>query len=135
MFCPSCKSEYEADVKECSECGVALVAVLTESASADPNIKLVEVWRAQGEVDAQMIRSILESSGVESMLQGESVRLTHGFTIDGLAEVRILVRGEDEARAREILKSSTEVTQCENCGNANPVDAQVCRFCDKTMTS
>jgi hypothetical protein len=133
MFCPSCKSEYEPDVKECSECGVALVAVLTETFGADPNIKLVEVWRAQGEIDAQMARSILEASGVESMLQGESLRLTHGFTVDGLAEVRILVRGEDEARAREILKSSEQVKQCEHCGKANPVDTLVCRFCDKEM--
>jgi hypothetical protein len=71
--------------------------------AGDPNVKLVEVFKAQGEMDAQMIRSVLESDGIDSMLSGESVRLTHGFTVDGLAEVKILVRKEDEARAREVI--------------------------------
>jgi len=69
----------------------------------DPNVELVEVYRAQGETQAQLIRSVLEGDGIESMLSGESVRLTHGFTVDGLAEVRILVRKEDETRAREVI--------------------------------
>lgn len=71
--------------------------------SGDPKVELVEVYTAQGETDAQMIRSLLEGDGIESMLSGESVRLTHGFTVDGLAEVKILVRKEDEARAREVI--------------------------------
>ena len=71
--------------------------------AGDPNVELVEVFRAQGEMDAQMIRSILEGDGIESMLSGESVRLTHGITVDGLAVVKILVRKEDEARAREVI--------------------------------
>ena len=37
------------------------------------------------------------------MLSGESVRLTHAFTVDGLAEVKILVRKDDAERAREVL--------------------------------
>ena len=71
--------------------------------AGDPNVELVEVFKAQGEMEAQMIRSVLEGDGIESMLSGESVRLTHGFTVDGLAEVRILVRKEDETRAREVI--------------------------------
>jgi hypothetical protein len=69
----------------------------------DPNIKLVEVHTAQGETEAQMIRSMLAGSGIDSMLRGESTRITHGFTVDGLAEVKIVVREEDEERARELL--------------------------------
>lgn len=64
---------------------------------------LVEVYKAQGEIDAQMARSMLESNGIDCMLSGESVRLTHAMTVDGLAEVRILVRPEDADRAREAL--------------------------------
>ncbi len=71
--------------------------------AGDPNVELVEVFTAQGEMDAQMIRSMLESDGIESMLSGESVRLTHGITVDGLGVVKILVRKEDEARAREVI--------------------------------
>jgi hypothetical protein len=71
----------------------------------DPNIKLVEVFIAQGEVQAQLIRAMLEGDGIESMFQGEAIRLTHGITVDGLAEVKILVREEDEDRAREIIET------------------------------
>ena len=31
----------------------------------DPNIELVEVWTAQGEMNAQFIRSMLDSDGIE----------------------------------------------------------------------
>jgi hypothetical protein len=76
--------------------------------SGDPNAELVEVWKAHGEMEGQMIRSVLEGSGIDSMLSGESVRLTHGITVDGLAEVRILVRKEDEERAREVIAAFVE---------------------------
>ena len=69
----------------------------------DPSIELVEVGKAQGEVEAQLMRSVLESNGIDAMLSGESVRLTHAFTVDGLAEVKILVRKDDAERAREVL--------------------------------
>jgi hypothetical protein len=74
----------------------------------DPNIELVEVWTAHGEMNAQLIRSVLEGDGIESMIRGESVRLTHGITVDGLAEVRILVRKSDEERAREVIAAFFE---------------------------
>ena len=77
----------------------------------DPNIELVEAWTAQGEIAAQMIRSVLESDGIDSMLSGESIRLTHGITVDGLAEVKILVRKEDEARAREVIAAFVETDE------------------------
>ncbi len=74
----------------------------------DPNIELVEVWVGQGEMNAQLIRSILESEGIESMISGEALRLTHGITVNGLAQVRILVRKEDEIRAREVIAAFGE---------------------------
>jgi len=77
--------------------------------SSDHDIDMVEVWRTQGEVEAQVIRSLLESNGIKSMLTGEALRFVYGFTLDGLAEVRILVKSDDVERAREIISS----TNCE----------------------
>jgi hypothetical protein len=74
----------------------------------DPNIKLVDVYTAHGETEAQMIRSMLEGSGIDSMIRGESTRITHGFTVDGLAEVKIIVREEDEGRAKDVLDAYKE---------------------------
>lgn len=79
--------------------------------TGDPNVELVEVWTAHGEMDAQVIRSVLEGDGIESMLSGESVRLTHGITVDGLAEVKILVREEDAERAREVIAAFMETRE------------------------
>lgn len=133
MYCPKCRSEYQDDVRLCAECGVSLVDALTDDPVGDPNIELVEVWRAHGEIDAQMTRSILEAAGVEAMLSGESVRLTHGITIDGLAEVKILVRAADEVRAREALSASDHARDCPQCGAHNPAEITVCRFCGGKM--
>jgi hypothetical protein len=79
--------------------------------TGDPNVELVEVWTAHGEMDAQVIRSVLEGDGIDSMLSGESVRLTHGITVDGLAEVKVLVRKEDEERAREVIAAFMETRE------------------------
>lgn len=76
---------------------------MTESTLDDPAIELVEVWRASGETNAQIIRSLLESYGIESLIEGESLRLTHGFTLNTLGLARILVRAEDAEQARDLL--------------------------------
>lgn len=72
--------------------------------------ELVPVFVASGEIEAQVIRSLLEANGVDCMLSGESVRLTHGLTVDGLAEVKILVRAEDEERARDVIDNAGDLT-------------------------
>ncbi len=69
---------------------------------------LVEVAKVQGEMEGQLIRSLLESSGIDSVLSGEALRLTHGFTVDGLALVRVLVRAEDAETARGIIAARPE---------------------------
>jgi hypothetical protein len=76
---------------------------MTESTIDDSEIELVEVWRASGETNAQIIRSLLQSYGIESLIEGESLRLTHGFTLNTLGLARILVRAEDAEQARDLL--------------------------------
>lgn len=115
-FCPKCRSEFVDGTVTCSDCAVPLVAGLPEeSRVVSDTDDLVEVWRTQGEVNAQLVRSLLEGSGIRSMLTGESLRLTHGFTIDGLALVRVLVRPVDVRRACEIIASTQGVGRCPRC--------------------
>jgi predicted amidophosphoribosyltransferase len=116
-FCPTCRSEYVEGTQVCEDCGRALTKTLPAEGGCElPEGKLVEVWHTQGEMDAQLIRSLLESHGIRSMLSGESLRLTHGFTVNGLAEVRILVREEDAKRARAVIASLENMSQCPRCG-------------------
>ena len=116
-FCPQCRNEYVEGTTVCEDCAVKLVPHLGEKSNAEKRRgeDLVEVWRTQGEMDAQLIRSLLDGNGIPSMLSGESLRLTHGFTVDGLALVKLLVRPEDARRACDIIAATEGVTTCRHC--------------------
>jgi Putative prokaryotic signal transducing protein len=66
------------------------------------------VFTANGEIQAQQVRAFLEAAGISSELRGESLRNTHGLTLDGLGTVEILVSDVDDARARALLASAEE---------------------------
>ena len=64
------------------------------------------IFTASGEIQAQQVRAFLEAAGISSELRGESLRNTHGLTLDGLGMVEILVSESDDARARALLASA-----------------------------
>ncbi|MDD3031425.1 MAG: DUF2007 domain-containing protein [Candidatus Caldatribacteriota bacterium] len=70
------------------------------------NSKIIELCRVPTEVDALPIQSLLESYGIRCILQSDVTRSVHPFTVDGLAEVRILISDKDLGKAKEILKES-----------------------------
>ena len=59
-----------------------------------------------GGVDLEQVRAFLEGAGISSELRGESLRKTHGLTLDGLGTVEIVVTDVDEDRARALLASA-----------------------------
>jgi hypothetical protein len=61
------------------------------------------VFTANGETQAQQVRAFLDAAGIPSKLLGESLRNTHGLTIDGLGRVEIVVSDSDADRARSLL--------------------------------
>ncbi|MBI3914125.1 MAG: DUF2007 domain-containing protein [Chloroflexi bacterium] len=65
---------------------------------------LVVVYRSNGPLAAEVVKSKLESAGIPAMLKYESAGRTFGLTIDGLGEVSVLVRSEDEEEARELIE-------------------------------
>ena len=68
------------------------------------------VFIASGEMQAQQVQGFLQAAGIASELKGESLRKTHGLTIDGLGMVEIVVSSEDEAQARTLLASAEQGT-------------------------
>jgi GNAT superfamily N-acetyltransferase len=68
------------------------------------------VFRANGEMQAQQIQGFLAGSGIASELRGESLRKTHGLTIDGLGMVEVVVSSADEEQARALLASAENGT-------------------------
>ena len=132
-FCPKCRSEYVEGTQVCEDCGQTLIQVLPPEREPEKKSNLVEVWHTQGEVDAQLVRSLLDSNGIESMLSGESLRLTHGFTVDGLAEVKILVREEDAKRACDVIASLNGMDRCSHCGYPVYKNDETCHSCGKPL--
>jgi hypothetical protein len=70
-------------------------------AEPTPPVGLVTVGRYPDAVEAQMAKEMLEAAGVETFLVGENVN--HLMPI--AFRVRLQVRLEDEAAARELLAS------------------------------
>jgi hypothetical protein len=64
------------------------------------------VFVANGEIQAQQVRSFLEAQGISTAVRGESLRNTHGLTLDGLGRVEVIVSLADEDRARALLASA-----------------------------
>lgn len=63
------------------------------------------VFKAEGELELQLVRDLLGRHGIPNRYQGEALRLTYGLTTDGLALVRIFVPIEHAARARELIQA------------------------------
>ena len=61
------------------------------------------VFVANGEFHANQVRAFLEAAGIETVVRGETLRQTHGLTLDGLGAVQILVASDDFERARSLL--------------------------------
>ena len=64
---------------------------------------LVEVYRARNDMEAQVIKSLLEGFEIPCILRSNAAPSVHMFTMDGLAEVRILVPASLEEAARELI--------------------------------
>lgn len=71
--------------------------------------KLVEVYKAASEMEAQVIKSLLESYGIPCFLKSHAAPSVHIFTIDGMGEVRVMVLDSMADRARELIMSDSRV--------------------------
>lgn len=67
---------------------------------------LQRVFVASGDMQAQQVLAFLEAAGIPAIERGESLRNTHGLTLDGLGAVEILVAADDAARARALLDAA-----------------------------
>jgi len=70
-------------------------------------LKLVEVYRALGEAEALIIKSLLESNGIHSILKSHAAPSVHVFTVDGMGEYKVMV-GESKAEEAKRLIGEQE---------------------------
>lgn len=69
---------------------------------------LTTVHVAQGQLQAHVIKTKLESAGIPTLLDYESIGVVVGITVDGLGEVRVMVPEERADEARALLEQPPE---------------------------
>jgi hypothetical protein len=65
--------------------------------------KLIEVYRARGEVEAKIIQSKLEAFNIPSVIRSHAAPSVLVLTVDGLSEYRVMVPEEYAAEASGYL--------------------------------
>jgi hypothetical protein len=105
-ICPKCKYEYLPAVKECPECGVALVDELPEQAPPPPAVTepLIAVYEAPDELMSVMVRDLLEEAGIPVVAQSGLVPWHDDmrFTAGGFHS-RLLVFESQSDQARRLI--------------------------------
>lgn len=63
----------------------------------------MEVYRASGELEAHVIKGLLESNGIRSILRSDAAFSVHPFTVDGMGEVTVAVLESMAEEAKKII--------------------------------
>ena len=63
------------------------------------------IWKASGELDAEIIKALLKSFNIEVIMFEESAGKTYGFTIAPMGEVEIYVKKEQKEEAIKVLEA------------------------------
>ena len=71
----------------------------------DISSDLKEVSRAWGPMEAELVKTFLESHGITCLIRGRTVPFVYPFTVDGLAEFKVFVEEKDFEKAKELLAS------------------------------
>jgi len=117
-YCPNCRGEYQDWVEKCIDCGSTLTDTRpllpepeTEDAlvsSADP---VVTIAVYKNVVDADLVRSILESEGIRDVSVIEITPSASPIIPQAMKrEAYLRVKESEALKALKIVKSITEIT-------------------------
>ena len=73
-------------------------------APPERDLEMKEVLITQGSVEAEVVKSFLESNGIPVVLKGLVVQSVHAFTADGLGQIRIMVPSKVFEIAKMLLE-------------------------------
>jgi hypothetical protein len=63
----------------------------------------VEVYHARNQMEAQVIKGLLESFNIPSFLKSNAAPSVHMLTVDGMSEVSVMVLESMAAEARALI--------------------------------
>ncbi|HKY22695.1 MAG TPA: ribonuclease III [Vicinamibacterales bacterium] len=67
--------------------------------------ELTVVFRSASDMEARVVRGLLESHGIESIVLSDLPRSIFPMAVDGNADIRISVRAEDAEEAQRLIES------------------------------
>jgi hypothetical protein len=70
--------------------------------------EIIELTTAGNQQEAEIIKSLLESAGIDCVLKSDLVEPLYNFQIGPLAEVRIYVHKNDVDKAWDILDAYSQ---------------------------
>ncbi|MDD4856886.1 MAG: DUF2007 domain-containing protein [Candidatus Krumholzibacteria bacterium] len=79
-----------------------------EEAKEQRDEKLVELDSVQGDFEAQVLKGMLESEGIEAAIRPGVAQNVLPFTVDGLGEMKIYVKEADLAAAKALIEEYRE---------------------------
>jgi|SRR5271155_1859570 len=85
-----------------------------EERRPDPNEKLVKVFDSEQESEAMVVKGLLDSASIDNDLKSASL-LQDAFP--GLGGMIILVREEDEGKARGLIEEYRESAAADEAGD------------------
>lgn len=68
--------------------------------------KMVTVYRARGEMEAQVIKGMLESQGIPCFLKSLAAPSVHVFTVDGMGQVEVMVSQPMAEPAKRLIEGN-----------------------------
>ena len=66
---------------------------------------MVEIYKAPNEMEAKVIKSLLESYDIPCFLKSHAAPSVHLFTVDGMGEVKVMVLESMADEAKSLIKS------------------------------
>ena len=69
---------------------------------------MVQVYKAPNELEAQVIKGLLESYGIPCFLKSHAAPSVHMFTVNGMGEVKVMVLDSMAERAKELIVSNND---------------------------
>jgi hypothetical protein len=104
MICPNCKCEYIRGVKECADCGMALVDSLDSAAPSGQDARdlrdAVSVWEGSDPSECNTVRVALVDAGIPVLDQEKTGNL---FVPTLQSQKQIYVSSTDVERAKKVL--------------------------------
>ena len=70
---------------------------------SETDAQIKEVYSVWGPAEAEVIKSFLESHGIQCILKGLVVQSVHPFSADGLGEIKIFVLEKDYELAKTLI--------------------------------